>query len=92
MKSERLAQRFFDSKSGKLLNKTNSDLKEIQAKEQADLQNKCCTPSACIEIVPELLEMCVKGGFCSPNFEVCPLVFSKATESSFCCSCTLPLL
>lgn len=41
-------------------------------KQLVEPSNICCTPRVCIPIVPELLSVCVKGGFCTPNFEVRP--------------------
>lgn len=69
-KSQTLSQRFDQSTTGKAVKTISPGVTAIEKETQSQDQNACCTPSACIPIFADILQLCVSGGFCTPNFEV----------------------
>ena len=69
-KSQTLSQRFDQSTTGKAVKTISPGVTAIEKETQSQDQNACCTPSACIPFFADILQLCVSGGFCTPNFEV----------------------
>lgn len=70
-KSKTLFERFNQSSTGQAAKKINDGVgKIVQYEAEHSNTNQCCSPQACIPILPEVLQLCLSGGFCTPNFEV----------------------
>ncbi len=69
-KSQTLSQRFTQSTAGKTVKTISPGVTAIVKETQSQDQNACCTPTFCIPIFADILQLCLSGGFCIPNFEV----------------------